>query len=201
MTLEALKQAILLGAAILLAGPALAQQPTRVRATIEQVDGNTLALKARDGTPLKLVLADNATVTAVMKRSLDDIKVGEFVGTAATLQDDGTWKALEVHIFPESMRGTGEGHRPWEKPRSSMTNATVTDTVKKVNGHTLTLRHKDGEQTVVVSDETPIVGYEPGDRSDLAVGRAIFVAAATKGEDGTLHAARISVEKTAPPPM
>jgi hypothetical protein len=179
---------------------AVAQQPVRVRATIEQVDGNVLSLKARDGTPLKLVLADNAVVTAVMKRSLDDIKVGEFVGTAATLQD-GTWKALEVHIFPESMRGTGEGHRPWELPQSSMTNATVTDRVKNIDGLTVTLRHKEGEHKIVVTEATPIVGYEVGERADLKVGRAIFVSGATKGEDGNLRAARISVEKTAPPPM
>ncbi len=195
------RPAMLVGVAVLLGGPALAQQPTRVRATIEQVDGNTLTLRARDGSPLKLLLANDAAIVAVMKRSLDDIKVGEFVGTAATMQGDGAWKALEVHIFPESMRGTGEGHRPWELPQSSMTNATVADTIKKVDGHTMTLRYKDGEQKIVVTPETPIVGYEPGDRSDLKIGRAIFVASATKGEDGNLHTARISVEKTAAPPM
>ena len=81
------------------------------------------------------------------------------------------------------MRGTGEGHRPWEGPRSSMTNATVADKVRKMDGHTMTLRYKGGEQQIVVTDKTPIVGYAPGDRSDLKPGLAIFVAAATKGED------------------
>jgi hypothetical protein len=190
------------GLALVLAGTALAQQPPmRVRGTIEQVDGNTLSIKAKDGAPLKLVLADNAVVVGIMRRTLDDIKKDEFVGSAATSNGDGTWTALEVHIFPESMRGTGEGHRPWEAPRSSMTNATVIDKVRAMDGHTMTLQYKGGEQKIVVTDKTPIVGYEPGNRDDLKPGKAIFVANATKAEDGTLRAPRISVEKTAPPPM
>jgi hypothetical protein len=187
---------------LVLAGAASAQQPIRVRGTIEQIDGMTLAVKARDGTPLKVVLADNVVILAIIKRSLADIKAGEFIGTAATSQGDGTWKALEVHIFfPESMRGTGEGHRPWELPKSSMTNATVVDKISKMEGHTMTLRYKGGEQQVVVTDETPIVAYVPGDRSDLKVGAAIFIAAAAKAEDGSLRAPRISVERMAKPPM
>jgi hypothetical protein len=194
--------AMIAGLALVLAGTALAQQPPmRVRGTIEQVDGNTLSIKAKDGALLKLVLADNAVVVAIMKRTLDDIKKGEFVGSAATSNGDGTWTALEVHIFPESMRGTGEGHRPWEAPRSSMTNATVIDKVRAMDGHTMTLQYKGGEQKIVVTEKTPIVGYEPGNRGDLKPGKAIFVANATKAEDGTLRAPRISVEKTAPPPM
>jgi hypothetical protein len=194
--------AMIAGLALVLAGTALAQQPPmRVRGTIEQVDGNTLSIKAKDGALLKLVLADNAVVVAIMKRTLDDIKKDEFVGSAATSNGDGTWTALEVHIFPESMRGTGEGHRPWEAPRSSMTNATVIDKVRAMDGHTMTLQYKGGEQKIVVTDKTPIVGYEPGNRDDLKPGKAIFVANATKAEDGTLRAPRISVEKTAPPPM
>jgi hypothetical protein len=194
--------AMIAGLALVLAGTALAQQPPmRVRGTIEQVDGNTLSIKAKDGAPLKLVLADNAVVVGIMRRTLDDIKKDEFVGSAATSNGDGTWTALEVHIFPESMRGTGEGHRPWEAPRSSMTNATVIDKVRAMDGHTMTLQYKGGEQKIVVTDKTPIVGYEPGNRDDLKPGKAIFVANATKAEDGTLRAPRISVEKTAPPPM
>jgi hypothetical protein len=194
--------AMIAGLALVLAGTALAQQPPmRVRGTIEQVDGNTLSIKAKDGAPLKLVLADNAVVVGIMRRTLDDIKKDEFVGSAATSNGDGTWTALEVHIFPESMRGTGEGHRPWEAPRSSMTNATVIDKVRAMDGHTMTLQYKGGEQKIVVTDKTPIVGYEAGNRGDLKPGKAIFVANATKAEDGTLRAPRISVEKTAPPPM
>ena len=180
---------------------AVAQAPVRVRGTIEQVDGNTLSIKAKDGALLKLVLADNAVVVAIMRRTLDDIKKGEFVGSAATSNGDGTWTALEVHIFPESMRGTGEGHRPWEAPRSSMTNATVIDKVRAMDGHTMTLQYKGGEQKIVVTDKTPIVGYESGNRDDLKPGRAIFVANATKAEDGSLRAVRVSVQRDAPPPM
>ena len=108
---------------------------------------------------------------------------------------------MEVHIFPESMRGTGEGHRDWEGPKSSMTNATVADTVTSVNGNTFTLRYKGGEQKVVVTPDTPIVGYVPGDRSDLKVGMKVFIPAATRADDGSLHTPRVSVERTAPPPM
>ena len=115
---------------------AVAQAPVRVRGTIEQVDGNTLSIKARDGTPLKLVLADNARRRrrSCSARSTISRKASSS-GPPPPRNGDGTWKALEVHIFPESMRGTGEGHRPWEAPRSSMTNATVID---KVRGWTAT---------------------------------------------------------------
>jgi hypothetical protein len=179
---------------------ATAQAPLRVRGTLEAVDGNTLSIKARDGTPLKVVLADNAVVVAIEKRSLADIKPGEFIGTAA-MADGEVLRAMEVHIFPENMRGTGEGHRDWETPGSSMTNATVADTVTSVKGNTVTLRYKGGEQKVLVTAETPIVAYVVGDRSDLKVGMAIFIPAATKADDGSLRAPRISVQRTAPPPM
>ena len=190
---------LIAGLILMLAGAASAQQ-LRVRGTIEQVDGTTLAVKTRDGTPLKVVLADNALIVAVVKRSIADIKAGEYLGTAATMQGDGTWKALEVHIFPESMRGTGEGHRPWELPQSSMTNATVVDTVAKMDGHTMTLRYNGGEQRITVTEDIPIVGYVVGDKNDLKAGAAFTIFAATRAEDGSLRAGRITVERTAKPP-
>jgi len=189
------------GTALLLANAAAVAQTVRVRGTIEQVDGQTLSIKSKDGPMLKVVLADNAVILGVVRRSLDDIKQGEFIGTAATSQGDGTWKALEVHIFPENMRGTGEGHRDWDAPQSSMTNATVTEKVTKVDGHMMTLGYKGGEQKILVSPQTPIVAYAPGDRSDLKPGHAIFIAAATKDEDGSLRAVRVSVQRDAAPPM
>ena len=203
MTLTTLRRALAAASFALLAAStiATAQTPSRVRGTLEQVDGNTLSIKAKDGTMLKVVLADNGLVVAIDKRSLADIKPGEFIGTAATSEADGVLHAIEVHIFPESMRGTGEGHRDWERPRSSMTNATVTDTVTSVNGNTFTLRYKGGEQKVMVTSDTPIVGYVIGDRSDLKPGKAVFIPAATRAEDGSLHTPRVSVERTAPPPM
>jgi len=188
-------------AAILFTGLAAAQSPTRVRGTIEQVDGLTLAAKTRDGASVKIVLADNVIITAVVKRTLGDIKPGEFVGSAAMMQPGGTWKALEVHIFPDSMRGTGEGHRPWELPQSSMTNATVVDTVSKVDGHVMTLRYNGGEQRIQIGDDTPIVGYVAGERADLQPGKAFTILSATRAEDGTLRAARTTVERTAKPPL
>jgi hypothetical protein len=180
---------------------AVAQTTVRVRGTIEQVDGQTLSIKSKEGPTLKVVLADNAVILGVVKRSLDDIKQGEFVGTAATSQGDGTWKALEVHIFPENMRGQGEGHRDWDAPQSSMTNATVTDKVAKMDGHTMTLSYKGGEQKILVTPQTPVVAYAPGGRDDLKPGHAIFIAAATKAEDGSLRAVRLSVQRDAAPPM
>lgn len=198
-----MRLALLAAACVALAtvATASAQAPQRVRGTLEAIDGNTLSIKGRDGAAIKVVLADNAAVVAIEKRTLADIKPGVFIGTAAELAGPGLLRALEVHIFPESMRGTGEGHRDWERPGTSMTNATVEDTVTVVDGNTLTLRYKGGEQKVLVTPETPIVGYVPGDRSDLKAGKAIFISAATRAEDGTLRAARINVERTAPPPM
>jgi uncharacterized protein DUF5666 len=202
MTISRFSTFTAVGFAFMLASTiASAQAPTRVRGTIEQVDGNTLSIKSKDGAMLKVVLADNAVVLAIEKRSLADIKPGVFIGTAATSEATGTLRAMEVHIFPENMRGTGEGHRDWEGPKSSMTNATVDETVRGVDGNTFTLKYKGGEQKVMVTEQTPIVAYVPGDRSDLKVGKAIFIPAATRAEDGTLRAPRISVERTAPPPM
>jgi hypothetical protein len=190
------------GAALLLANAtALAQTTVRVRGTIEQVDGQTLSVKSKEGAMLKVVLADNVIILGVVKRSLDDIKQGEFIGTAATAQSDGTWKALEVHIFPENMRGQGEGHRDWDAPQSSMTNATVTEKVTKMDGHMMTLGYKGGEQKILVTPQTPIVAYAPGDRNDLKPGHVIFISAATKAEDGSLRAVRVSVQRDAAPPM
>jgi hypothetical protein len=202
MTISRFSTLTAAGFALVLASTiASAQAPMRVRGTIEAVDGNTVSIKARDGTPLKLVLADNTVIIAIEKRALADIKPGVFIGTAAMSEGTGTLRAMEVHIFPENMRGTGEGHRDWEQPKSSMTNATVEETVRSVDGNTFTLRYKGGEQKVLVTEQTPIVAYVPGDRSELKAGKAIFIPAATRAEDGTLRAPRISVERTAPPPM
>src|ERR1700688_1554854 len=126
-----------------------AQDPVRVRGTIERVEGQTLVVKSRDGAELKVVLGDNALVVAIVKASLSDIKQGSFVGVTGVPQSDGSQKAVEVHIFPEPMRGTGEGHYPWDlRPQSTMTNANVAhveQTVTGVEGRTLTMKYRDGE--------------------------------------------------------
>lgn len=183
---------------------ASAQEPTvRVRGTIDGVDGQTMSVTARDGTKLTIKLADNLTVAGIVKASMSDIKPGSYVGVAGMPQEDGSQRALEVLIFPEAMRGTAEGFRPWDlRPSSTMTNATVADLVVKTNAQTMTLKYKDGEKTIVVPPGAPIVTYVPGDRSELKAGAKIFIAGAAKQPDGSLVAARIGVGRDGlTPPM
>lgn len=189
---------LLLAGALIAGSAAMAvaqQAPTmRVRGTIEKVDGHALTLKTSDGEH-KLTLTGNATIVAVVKASMADIKENTFLGSAAMPQPDGTQKALEVHIFPEAMRGTGEGHRPYAPvPNSTMTNGTAAGaTVTGVDGAAIKVKYKDGEKTIVVPANTPIVRYEIGTAGDLKPGAAFTVLAATKKPDGTLEAARINV--------
>jgi hypothetical protein len=115
---------------------------------------------------------------------------------------DGSQRALEVHIFPEAMRGTGDGHRPWDlQPSSTMTNGNVEQTVAGNDGQTLTLKYKDGEKKIIVPASTPIVSYLPGDKNELTPGARIFIAAATKQPDGTLQTPRVNVGRGVAPPM
>ena len=170
------------------------QAPTvRVKGTIAKVDGSVLTLKTADG-EAKLTLTGNAVVVAVNKASMSDIKENTFLGSAAMPQPDGTQKALEVHIFPEAMRGTGEGHRPYTTPGSTMTNGTAAGaTVTSVDGAAIKVKYKDGEKLIVVPPNVPIVRYEIGSPADLKAGAAFTVLAATKKPDGTFEAARINV--------
>src|ERR1700723_60070 len=143
---------------------ALAQAPdvVRVRGTIESVDGKTLNVKSRDGAELKVQIPDNAVILAVVKGSIADIKQGSFVGITAMPQPDGTQKAVEIHIFPEAMRGTGEGHRPWDlMPNSTMTNANIKTEVAVSDGQKLVLKYKDGEKTFIVPADAAIVTFVP----------------------------------------
>jgi len=167
----------------------------RLRGTIEKADGNVLALKTADGTAVSLMLANDAQVVAVVKASMADIKENTFLGSAAMPQTDGTQKALEVHIFPEQMRGTGEGHRPYAPvANSTMTNGTASGaTVTGVEGATITVKYKDGEKKIIVPPGIPIVRYEIGSLADLKPGAHFTVLAATKKSDGTFEASRINV--------
>jgi len=182
---------------------AWAQESVRVRGTVERVDGATLLVKARDGAEFKVVLTANAVVLGVVKASLADIKSGSFVGVTGMPQTDGSQRAVEVHIFPEAMRGSGEGHRPWDlRPQSTMTNGNVDEMVTAIDGQTLTLKYKDGEKKVIVPPDTPIVTYVTGNRSELVPGTKIFIAAATKQPDGTLETGRVNFGKDGlTPPM
>jgi hypothetical protein len=181
---------------------ALGTKP-RVRGTIVQVEGSTLTVKATNGALLKVHLNNNAKVVAIVAASLADIKPGSFVGTTAVPQPGGTLRAVEVHIFPESMRGTGEGHRAWDLgPTSTMTNGTVALAVQKVDGDTLTIKYKDGEKTVVVTPDTAIVSYLLADRNELKANAKIFISAATQNTDGSLETDRINVGRDGvTPPM
>src|ERR1700720_2460300 len=157
---------------------AIAQQPpspSRVRGTIESVEGDVLTVKSRSGEDVKLHMTGDMRVVGITKISLSDIKVGSFIGTTTVPDPDGGQKAVEVHVFPEDMRGTGEGSRPYDlRPNSTMTNATVATTVAGNDGHTLMVKYKDGEKKVVVSPDTPVVTFVPGDKSDLKAGAKII---------------------------
>ena len=203
MPVAALASVILGALAMMLSviATALAQDTVRVRGTIERIDGSTYMVKARDGAELKLTLADNPQIAGIAKASLSDIKQGVFVGVTAMPQADGSLSALEVHIFTEAMRGTGEGHYPWDlRPQSTMTNGNVEQIATAVDGRTLTMKYKDGEKKIFVPADTPIVAYVQGDKSDLKPGAKVFIVAA-KQPDGTLQgrAWRVGREGVTPP--
>ena len=179
--------------AIAASSQALAQQGERVRGTIEKLDGSVLAVKTSDGQAVRIKLTDDARVVGVVKASMADIKPGSFIGSAATPQADGSQKALEVHIFPEAMRGTGEGHRPYFIPNSTMTNGTAGNAVKAVDGDAIMVSYKGGEKKILVPAGVPIVRYEMGDRSDLKPGAAFTILSAVKKSDGSLETSRVNV--------
>jgi len=193
-------------AATALAGVQLAQaqapaQPTGVRGTVVTLNADTLKVHSNAGQDVDVKLAPDTPIRGVTLANIADIKPGSYVGTAAIAQPDGTLKALEVHVFPASMRGSGDGHRPWDLGQnSSMTNGTVGDLVVS-NGRTITVKYKNGEKKIVVPDDVPVVNLEAGDRSLLVPG-AHIVLFAKKGPDGALSALFISAgEKGVTPPM
>jgi hypothetical protein len=190
-------------AVICMAVPASAQETVRIRGTIERVEGPVYVVKNRDGAELKLTVTDNPLFVAIVKSTMADIKPGMFVGSTGMSQPDGSQKAIEVHIFPESMRGTGEGHYDWDlKPQTKMTNANVEQTVAGVDGQMLSVKYKDGEKKLLVTPETAVVTYVTGNKDDLKPGTRIFVAAAKKQPDGTLQTPRITYGKDGlVPPM
>jgi hypothetical protein len=184
---------------------AIAQQPpspSRVRGAIESVDGDVLSVKSRSGEDVKLRMTGDVRVVGIIKISLSDIKLGSFVGTTTVPGPDGRQNAVEVHVFPEDMRGTGEGSRPYDlRPNSTMTNATVAETVAGNDGQTLMIKYKDGEKKVVVGPDTPVVTYVPADKSDLKRGAKI-IAFVKQLPDGSFETNRISVGRDGlTPPM
>ena len=184
---------------------AIAQQPpssSRVRGTIEAVDGDVIAVKSRAGEDVKLHMTGDIRIVGITRIALSDIKVGSFIGTTTVPGPDGSNNAVEVHVFPEAMRGTGEGSRPYDlRPNSTMTNATVADSVVGNDGHTLMIKYKDGEKKVVVSPETPVVTYVPADKSDLKPGAKV-IAFIKKLPDGSFETNRVNVGRDGlTPPM
>jgi hypothetical protein len=183
------------------AAPAQNAPPTRLRGTISAIDDKTVTIATREGNSVSAKLADNWGVALVSSVPLSEIKQGSFVGIASTGTDtDRT--ALEVLVFPESARGSGEGHYAWDlKPQSMMTNATVATVAAASDGQTLKLDYKGGTQTIKVKPGTPIVTFQPGERADAKVGAKVFIPAA-KGADGGLTATRVLVGKGGvTPPM
>jgi hypothetical protein len=183
---------------------ALAQTaPTqRIRGDVVSVDGLDLRVKERSGEMLTIKLAENYVVTGVAKVGIEAITPNAFVGTATMSQSDGTHTALEVLVFPESGRGSNEGHYPWDlQPGSMMTNATVTEVVAVGTGRRMTLRYKDGEKVIVVPASVPIVTFEPGERTMMKPGAHVLLTA-TRQPDGSLTATRVAVGKDGlVPPM
>jgi hypothetical protein len=192
----------IVGLSTLYAAAQQAPVPTRVRGTIEKVDGDLLSVKSRSGEDVKLHVASDLRVSGIAKIALSDIKVGSFVGATTVPGPDGGQNAVEVHVFPESMRGTGEGSRPWDlRPNSSMTNATVAESVVGNDGHTLLVKYKEGEKKVFVSSQTPVVTYVPGEKSDLKAGAKI-IAFVKALPDGSFETSRVSVGRDGlTPPM
>ena len=176
--------------------------PIRVRGAIESVDGDVLTVKSRSGEDVKLHMTGDVKVFGIIKISMADIKPGSFIGATTVPGPDGKQNALEVHVFPEDMRGTGEGSRPYDlRPNSTMTNATVAESVEGNDGHSLIVRYKDGEKKVEVSPETPVVTYVPADKSDLKAG-AKLIAFIKSLPDGSFETNRISVGRDGlTPPM
>jgi hypothetical protein len=196
---------VIVGAVVASSLYAIAQQPptpSRVRGIIEAVDGDVLSVKSRAGEDVKLRMAGDMRVVGIAKISLSDIKVGSFIGATTVPGPDGGANAIEVHLFPEDMRGTGEGSRPFDlRPNSTMTNATVAEAVAGNDGHTLTVKYKDGEKKVVVSRDTPVVTYVPADKSDLKAGAKV-IAFMKKLADGSFETNRVSVGRDGlTPPM
>ena len=179
------------------------QPPVRIRGDIVKADGDTFEIKTRGGETVKVKLVAPQRIMGLVKASLADIKPNSYIGVTAMPQADGSQKAIAIHIFLDSMRGTAEGHRPWDRqPGSTMTNAAVESTVAGVDGQTITVKYKDGEKKVIVPPGTPIVAYSPGKKDELKPGAHVFIVAAAKQPDGSLTTGGINVGRDGVvPPM
>ncbi|AHG47348.1 hypothetical protein RLEG12_30635 [Rhizobium leguminosarum bv. trifolii CB782] len=165
----------------------------RVRGAIESLSGDQLVVKTREGSDATITLKAGWKVGGIKKALVEDIKPGDFVGVASLPKGTGPDGAIEVLIFPASMKGTGEGNRPWDaQPNSQMTNATVSNAVKSVNGHTITLTYQGKEKTITIADATPIVTLAPATKDDLKSGAGVIVTG-EKAADGSITASQVAV--------
>jgi hypothetical protein len=170
------------------------KQPTvRVVGTITAVAGDTITVKQNKGEEAKVKVRPKAAIFGVVKATLADVKPGTFIGVGATPQADGSQKAIRVMIFAEVQRGSGEGHRPWNRPGTTMTNATVDTTVQSVQGQVLTVKYKGGTQKIIIGPDATIMAYVVGDRSELKPGAHVAINSAIKTADGSLETARVNI--------
>jgi len=174
---------------------ALAQQPqaVRVAGTITGMDDGLVAVKDAKGEELKIHVPANLAVMTVSKGTMADVKPNSFVGVGATPQADGSQKAIRVVVFAESQRGLGEGHRPWDRPGTTMTNATVDTTVSSVDGQVVHVKYRGGEQKIIIGSDAMILVNAPGEKSEVKPGANVAFPAVTKKPDGTLEANRVNV--------
>ena len=179
--------------AALAASSAIAQAPQVVHGAIDKIEGSTVVIKQPDGADVSVKLLDNAKVFGVKAATLADVKPNDFIGVGAMPQPDGSQKAIQVTIFAESQRGTGEGFRPWDRPGSTMTNGTVGDLVASVNGQVVMVKYKGGEQKIVIGPDAKIRMYVPGSKDDLKPGVKVSVLRPEKAPDGSLQTGRINV--------
>jgi hypothetical protein len=206
MPLPNLSSRALMAATLIAASSVLAlaqqQQPSRVRGTVESVDGEIVHVKTRDGKDVTMHMAKDARVAGVAKIALSEVKAGSYIGTTTTPGPNDTHTAIEVHVFREAQRGTGDGSRPWDlKPNSSMTNGAVDQMVEANDGRVLVVKYKDGEKKVVITPDTAVVTYVPATQDDIKVGAKVF-AVATTNADGSLEMTRASVGRDGiAPPM
>jgi hypothetical protein len=195
--------AIAFAAIVLVSASAFAQgTPVRVRGTVVSLDGSKLVVKAKDGKDVTVNLADNYAALAVVKSSMADIKEGTFIGTATVTQPDSTLRSMEVVVFPDKMRGTGEGHYPWDLGSNSMmTNATVSNAVKGVEGQTITVTYKGGEKKIEVPANVPVVTIVPATKEEIKPGAIVFVPTMRQADDSLKGGAVLFGKDGVVPPM
>jgi hypothetical protein len=188
---------------ILGAAPAgAAGDAVRVRGTLVSLDGSKLVVHGNDGKDVTITLKDDFATIAVVKSSIADIKQGAFIGTATTTQPDSTLKSVEVVVFPEAMRGVGEGHYPWDLgSHSMMTNATIASAVKGVDGQTVTVKYKGGEKQIAIPDNVPVVALAPTAKGDLAPGEVVFVPTEKQADGSLVGGAVVFGKDGVVPPM